>query len=168
MSFDNPMATVVSLHIHGDESGGPMATCDTLHLVAGLGIEEDRRYFAKKSRMTGQPRRRQVTLIDRETIAEHAATLGLPALAPGRVKSNIETLGVPLIDWLGRDVCVGTAVVRFYEPRTPCRQMDAICTGLRALMENNRQGVIAEVLQSGVVRVGDVVRLSSGALTACV
>jgi MOSC domain-containing protein YiiM len=35
--------------------------------------------------------------------------------------------------------------------------MDAICRGLRALMENNRQGVMAEVVQSGTVRPGDAI-----------
>lgn len=126
--------------------------------MAEKGIEEDKRYFGRKRRGTREPSRRQVSLIDREILAEHAAVLGLPALPPGVVRSNIETLGAPLIDWLGREVEIGTAVVRFYEPRTPCQKMDALCPGLRARMEDGRQGVMAEVLQSGVVRVGDRVR----------
>ena len=47
----------------------------------------------------------------------------------------------------------------FDEPRLPCHQMDAIAPGLRKLMEEGRQGVMAEVIRSGVVRAGDVIRL---------
>jgi MOSC domain-containing protein YiiM len=45
----------------------------------------------------------------------------------------------------------------FYEPRIPCEKMDRICQGLRALMENNRQGVLAQVVRTGIIRVGDTV-----------
>jgi MOSC domain-containing protein YiiM len=154
---DSPTGTVVSLHIHGDTSGVAMIHQNELHLVAGKGIEQDRRYFDRSNHKTGRPYRRQVTLVERETIAEHAAVLGLPSIPPGVVRSNIETEGANLGNWLGHDIQIGTAVVRFYEKRTPCGQMDAICSGLRTLMKNGRQGVLAEVIQSGVVRVGDVV-----------
>jgi len=33
--------------------------------------------------------------------------------------------------------------------------MDALCQGLRELMMNNRQGVMAQVVRSGKIRVGD-------------
>jgi len=52
-------------------------------------------------------------------------------------------------------VKIGEAVLRFYEPRTPCAKMDALCQGLRKLMENRRPGVMAEVVRAGVVRMGD-------------
>jgi MOSC domain-containing protein YiiM len=135
-----------------------MSQVSALTLVAEKGIKEDRRYSGRRSRSTGRPSRRQVTLIGREVIAEHAATLGLPTIAPGAVRSNIETSGHDLMQWMGEEIALGTAVVRFYEPRTPCRQMDDLCPGLRALMENGRQGVLAEVIASGIVRVGDPVR----------
>lgn len=126
--------------------------------MAEKGIQEDRRYFGRKSRSTGQPSRRQVTLIEREQIAEHAEVLGLEGIRAGEVRSNMETTGVDLQRLMGRDVQVGEAVVRFYEPRTPCAKMDALFPGLRKLMEDGRQGVLAEVIRSGVVRVGDAIR----------
>ena len=151
--------TVASLHLHADHSGGHMRTVSELNLIVDRGIREDTRYFGRRSRTTGRPSRRQISLINRETIAEHAATLGLESLAPGMVRANIETFGIDLISWLGREVLIGSALVHFYEPRTPCKQMDAICSGLRQLMENNRQGVMAEIVRSGVVRIGDSLRL---------
>ena len=126
--------------------------------MAEKGIKEDRRYFGRTSRSTGQPSRRQVTLIEREQIAKHAEALGLEGIRAGEVRSNMETTGVDLQKLMGCDVQVGEAVVRFYEPRTPCAKMDALFPGLRKLMEDGRQGVLAEVIQPGVVRVGDAIR----------
>jgi len=35
--------------------------------------------------------------------------------------------------------------------------MDRICQGLRELMGNGRQGVMAQVIRSGTVRIGDAI-----------
>jgi MOSC domain-containing protein YiiM len=119
------------------------------------GIVGNDRYFGRTRRISGEPGKRQVTLIEREQIAGHAANLGLPGIEPGAVRSNIETLGVDLVSWLGRRVQVGEATLLFHEARTPCQKMDRVCPGLRALMENGKQGVIAQVLIGGIIRVGD-------------
>ena len=135
-----------------------MQNLEVIHLVANKGIAEDARYFDRRSRTSGQPSRRQVSLIEREQIAEHAAILGVETIAPGAVRANIETHGINLQLWIGREVEVGEAVLLFYEARQPCQKMDLICSGLRKLMENSRQGVMAQVIQDGVVRVGDTIR----------
>ena len=123
---------VASLHLHPAEPGAPLQTIEAVEVVAGQGIQGDTRYFGRLSRDTGQPTRRQVTLIEREQIAEHAAALSLPSIPPGAVRSNIETTGINLIALLGREVEIGGAVLRLYAPRDPCAKMDAICQGLRA------------------------------------
>jgi MOSC domain-containing protein YiiM len=156
-----PLGQVASLHLHLAESGTPLQAVDTVEVVEGKGIAGDTRYFGRLGRDTGQPRRRQVTLIEREQIAEHATALGLPAIAPGAVRSNIETSGINLITLLGHEIEIGEAVLRFYGPRDPCAKMDAICQGLRARMMDQRQGVLAEVVHSGRVCVGDTIRLRS-------
>jgi MOSC domain-containing protein YiiM len=130
-----------------------MRSLAQLELVEQKGIAEDRRYFGRFSH--GRPSKRQVTVIEREEIGEHAAALGVESFAPGVVRSNIETEGIALIPWLGRRVRAGSAVLEFVEPRTPCHKMDELAQGLRELMENGRQGVIARVAVSGIVRVGD-------------
>jgi MOSC domain-containing protein YiiM len=154
-----PPGHVVSLHLHPAESGAPLQSVENIEVVEGKGIAGDTRYFGRLSRDTGQPTRRQVSLIEREQIAEHATALGLPAIAPGAVRSNIETAGINLIALLGHEIEIGEAVLRVYAPREPCAKMDAICQGLRARMMNQRQGVLAEVLRSGRVRVGDPILL---------
>jgi MOSC domain-containing protein YiiM len=75
------------------------------------------------------------------------------------VRSNIETSGVNLIALLGQKVEIGGAVLHLYAPRDPCAKMDAICQGLRARMMNQRQGVLAEVVRSGRIFVGDVIQI---------
>ncbi len=149
---------VASLHLHPIEPGTPLQAVEAVEVIAGHGVQGDNRYFGRLSRDTGQPTRRQVSLIEREQVAEHAAALGLPTIPPGRVRSNIETAGINLISLLGQEVEIGEAVLRFYAPREPCAKMDAICQGLRARMMNNRQGVLAEVVCSGIIRIGDPVQ----------
>jgi len=148
---------VASLHLHPLEPGAPLHPADQVELAAGKGMVEDNRYFGRLSRTSGEPSRRQVTLIGREEISEHAAALGMQSIPPGAVRANIETLGVDLLSLLGRKVAIGNALLSFYEARTPCAKMDAICQGLREAMKNQRQGVLAEVIEPGLISVGDLI-----------
>src|SRR5262249_42770086 len=117
-----------------------------------------RRYFGRIGRSTGRPNRRQLSLVEREQLAEHAAVLGLLTIAPGAARANIQTTGIDLGSLGGRQVELGETLVVCYGAREPCHKMDAICAGLRQLMENGRQGVMAEVVRDGRVRVGDSIR----------
>ncbi|HEY5912217.1 MAG TPA: MOSC domain-containing protein [Verrucomicrobiae bacterium] len=151
---------VASLHLHPVEPGTPLFRVEFMELVEGKGIVGDNRYFGKLSRDTGAPSRRQVSLIEREQLAEHATGLGMAIpIAPGAVRSNIETSGVSLIQLLDKEIELGTAVLYLHSQRDPCAKMDALCQGLRERMMNGRQGVLAEVRRSGKVRVGDPIRV---------
>jgi len=151
----NHTGRVASLHLHPEKAGEPMRSVDSFELVEQKGIRGNPRKFGAISRSTGQPSKRQVTLMEREQMAEHAVALGLQTIAPGAVRSNIETLGVNLVALIGKQIQVGTATLLFYEARTPCEKMDRICQGLRELMKNQKQGVLAQVVRGGVIRVGD-------------
>jgi MOSC domain-containing protein YiiM len=150
---------VASLHLHPAEPGAPLMAVEAIEVVEARGIQGEPRYFGRVSRDTGQPNRRQVTLIEREQIAEHAAALGLTGIPPGAVRANIETTGVNLISLIGREIEIGAVVLSVYARRDPCEKMDAICQGLRLRMMDGRQGVLADVRRSGTIRVGDPVRL---------
>ena len=125
--------------------------------MAAKGVECEPRYFGR-TRSNGEPSRRQVSLIEREQIAEHATALGLEAIPPGAVRANIETSGINLVALVGREIEIGDAILVVVEPRDPCEKMDAVCRGLRKLMENERQGVLAQVVKSGTIRVGDGIK----------
>jgi MOSC domain-containing protein YiiM len=149
--------TVASLHLHPEVPGEPMRAVAEVCAEAGQGIAGDARVFGRQNR-TGQISRRQVSLIAREEIARHAAALGLPGIPPGAVRSNMEITGIELAAFLGCEMEVGEAVLLFYEARTPCHKMDRIAPGLQALMSQGRQGVMAQVVLSGKIRVGDKIR----------
>lgn len=148
-------ARVASLHLHPAESRKPMQAVNQIEVVAGMGICGEPRYFGRLSRKTGEPTRRQVSLMEREQIAAHAAALGLESIPPGAVRANIETHGIDLIKLIGKQIQIGDSVLLLYEARKPCEQMDAICAGLRGIMENSRQGVMAEVIRPGSIRCDD-------------
>jgi MOSC domain-containing protein YiiM len=153
------LGTVASLHLHPAQSGAALEPAAEIQVQAGKGIAGDPRYFDRKRR-DGTPSRRQISLIAREQIAEHAAALGLApeAIPPGAVRANIETCGMNLTHWVGRKVEVGEAILFFYETRKPCHKMDAVAPGLQRLMSDGRQGVLAEVVRSGCIRLGDPIR----------
>jgi len=159
-----PCAQVASLHLHPIKPGEPLQQVATIEVVAGKGILGEPRYFGRIKSSTGKPTRRQVSLIEREQIAEHAAALGLQTIPPGAVRANIETLGINLVELASQPIEIGEAILLLGEPRTPCERMDAVCVGLRALMKNNRQGVLAQVVKSGRIGVGDPIRLAKGPL----
>src|SRR5437660_575572 len=111
---------VASLHLHPKEPDAPMQNVQTIEVVESKGILDEPRYFGRKSRDTGRPSQRQVTLIEREQIGEHATTLGLQSIPAGAVRSNIETSGINLISLIGHEIEIGDAVLLFYAPRDPC------------------------------------------------
>jgi hypothetical protein len=152
-----PSGRVASLHLHPATPGAALQSVEVIEVVAGQGIQDEPRYFGKLSRSTSQPSRRQVSLIERERIAEHAVALSRQSIPAGMVRANIETFGIDLIQLVDSEIQIGGAVLFLYEPRKPCEKMDAVCSGLRALMEDGRQGVMAEVVRGGTIRVGDAI-----------
>jgi len=160
MSSPTPISVlgrVVSIHLHPAVGGTPMVSVAEVEAVAQRGLAGDRRYHGRKSRSTGLPTRRQVTLVGRETLAGHAQTLGIECIQPGHARSNLETEGIDLAAWVGKRLKVGAALLEVVECRTPCAKMDAVRPGLRLLMAAPGQGVLARVVESGAIRVGDAI-----------
>jgi MOSC domain-containing protein YiiM len=152
-----PLGRVTSIHLHSPKASTPMTDTSEIELEAGKGIVGEPRYYGRKNRF-GKQTRRQVTLIEREIIVEHAKALNAN-ISPGFVKSNIETSGVDLISLIGKKIQIGDAVLNFYEPRLPCDQMDRLIPGMRLLMCDKRQGVVAEIVRSGHIKIGDELRI---------
>jgi MOSC domain-containing protein YiiM len=150
---------VRALYFHPSAPGTPMRSTDAFELVEQMGIRGNARYFGRRSRSTGEPTVRQVSLMEAEQIQAHAQALDLEQIAPGAVRANIETAGIDLLGSVGCDLAIGEAILRICEPRTPCAKMDLICPGLRERMRQNRQGVLAQVVRSGQIRVGDPIRV---------
>ena len=143
---------VASLHLHAGP-GEPLVAVEAVFAEAGLGLRGSRKYGRKPD---GTESKRQVSLIEREVLAQHARALGC-VIPPGAARSNVETVGVDLVPLVGRRLMIGEAEIEVTLARTPCEAMDLVAPGLQEAMRGGRQGVLARVVRSGLIRVGDAI-----------
>jgi MOSC domain-containing protein YiiM len=156
------MATgsVVAISIT-EQGGGPMTQLGEVRAIAGRGLEGDR-YFAKQGTFTDNPNAtgREVTLIEIEAIQALERDYGV-TIQPTDARRNIVTRGVALNHLVGREFRVGDVRMRGVRLSEPCNHMaslvnpeqkDKIRLGLM-----HRGGLRADILNDGVIRVGDAV-----------
>jgi MOSC domain-containing protein YiiM len=97
-----------------------------------------------------QGSKRQILIVDRETLAE----FGLP---PGVVRENITTVGLNVAEFkAGQRLTIGDAVLEVTIPCEPCSRMDEIRMGLQDALRN-RRGVLCRVIEGGRISQGDAV-----------
>ena len=149
---------VASLHIHPSKAGEPMLSVDSMAIETNAGIVGNTRYWQRQSPSTGKPTHRQISLIEREQIEKHANSLGLPCIEAGLGRSNIETEGIDLVTLVNRKISIGETILYIAATRDPCHKMDKITLGLREIMMDKKQGVLARVVQSGHIRIGDAIQ----------
>ena len=107
-------------------------------------------------------RRRQITVIEREAWDAAMKQLGGNASPVGR-RANLMVSGVKLADTRGQILTIGGVRLAIGGETTPCERMDEYLPGLRAAMKPDwRGGVFAQVLDDGIVTVGDRVELVAG------
>lgn len=149
-------------------------TCEQITLLKGLGVEGDahmgakvkHRYLVKKD--PDQPNLRQVHLIHSELFTA-LATKGFEGIQPGQMGENITSIGVDLLA-LPRNtiLTIGKEVqIQITGLRDPCDQVNSIKDGLfNALIFKDADnkiirlsGVMAIVLEGGVIHKGDRIRV---------
>ena len=102
-------------------------------------------------------RRRQITIIEREIWEALMRQLDA-GISPSNRRANLMVSGVRLSDTRGRTLRVGAVRLAIGGETTPCERMDEALPGLRDAMRPNwGGGVFAEVLDDGVITVGDTV-----------
>ncbi len=153
--------TVVSISVTAN-AGQPMTAVEEVRAVAGQGLEGDR-YFLKQGTFTNNPNAtgRQATLIEAEAIEALERDYGVK-IDHKDARRNIVTSGVPLNHLIGKQFRVGDVRMRGVRLSEPCNHMaslvneelkDKIRLGLM-----HRGGLRADILNDGVIRVGDAVR----------
>jgi MOSC domain-containing protein YiiM len=131
---------------------GPMDEKTEATLEAGKGIVGN----------VDRSRRRQVTIIEREAWDAATKEAGTEAPPAGR-RANLMVSGIRLESTRGRVLQVGGVRLAIGGEVTPCERMDEVAPGLRAALRPQwRGGVFAQVLDDGIVTVGDAVELIDG------
>jgi MOSC domain-containing protein YiiM len=126
---------------------GPMHEVTEATAVAGQGIAGN----------VDRSRRRQVTIIEREVWDALVRALGAD-VPPSSRRANLMVSGVQLQETRGRTLKIGTVRLAIGGETTPCERMDEAFPGLRAAMRPNwGGGVFAQVLDDGIIAVGDAV-----------
>jgi MOSC domain-containing protein YiiM len=124
--------------------------------VPERGLEGDRYFFGRGSFSRWPGEGRDLTLIGRESIDAVLRDHGID-LADGRSRRNIETVGIDLDDLNGRKFRIGEAVVRGARLCAPCRHLERLIGPGTYDAMLGRGGLRANILEAGVIRVGDVI-----------
>lgn len=146
---------VVSLYIARD-AAVPMESAQEVKAIAGRGLEGDR-YFNGTGHWSKTPGvGREVTLIELETIEALEREKSI-AIAPGAVRRNVVTRGVPLNHLVGREFQIGAVRLRGTRLCEPCAYLEGltqrgVLTGL-----THRGGLRAEIVTGGTIRVDDAI-----------
>ena len=126
---------------------GPMDPVDAGTLVAGRGLVGN----------ADQGSRRQVSLIERERWEALMKEMD-DSIAPSARRANLLVSGVRLAHSRDCVLRVGSCRLRIAGETRPCQRMDEALPGLRGAMRVDwGGGVFAEVLDSGLIAVGDEV-----------
>ncbi len=134
----------------------PMQAQEAITLVAGRGIEGDR-YMLETGFYSDKPEiGRQVTLFEIETLEALKRDFDID-LAPEEHRRNVTVRGVPLNHLVGRQFRLGSTLLEATRLSFPCKHLDEI-TGKEVFDPLvHRCGLNCQILEGGVVRVGDKV-----------
>lgn len=148
--------------------------CGEIVLLAGLGVEGDAhlgvtvQHRSRVAKDPSQPNLRQVHLIHAELLDElkHKGF----SVAPADMGENLTTRGVDLLALpQGARLHIGEqAVIEVTGLRNPCKQINDFQPGLmQAVLDYDangqlirKAGVMAIVIEGGVVRPGDAIRVA--------
>jgi len=137
------MASVVGVFTSPARKSGRSAPHERRHAIAGQGLE---------GCAHANPPKREVLFVSKEH-------LDSVEVEPGAIRENITVEGTDVEKWpVGQRVRVGAAEFEITMVCDPCHRMDELRDGLRAKLEGKR-GMLARVVESGEVAVGDKVEL---------
>ena len=128
---------------------------DNVRAVPGRGLEGDRYYLSTGTSPDGNHApEKEVTLVEAEQVEAFNREYDT-MFRPEETRRNIVTRGVSLNDLVGREFRVGEARLRGIELCEPCSYLAKITDQrvLEGLL--HKAGLRAQVVEEGVIRVGD-------------
>lgn len=136
------------------EAGAPARALDSVRALAARGLEDDRHTMGRGTFPSGVPGS-AITLIEAEVCDSFA-----PPLDASEHRRNIVTRGTDLNSLVGHEFVVGMVQCRGTRLCEPCNVLQGYASRpvLRPLV--HRGGLRADILQSGVLCVGDQVRVT--------
>ena len=137
------MASIVGVFTSPARKSGRSDAHERRRAIAGQGLE---------GCAHANPPRREVLFVSKE----HLDSVNVE---PGAIRENITVEGYDVQRWpIGQRVRAGVAEFEITMVCDPCHRMDELRDGLRAELDGKR-GMLARVVESGEVAVGDDVTL---------
>ena len=137
------MATVAGIWTSPARKSGRSIGHERRQAIAGFGLE---------GCAHANPPRREVLFASKE----HLDSVDVE---PGAIRENLTVEGADVQHWpIGQQVRVGEALFEITMVCDPCHRMDELRQGLRAEIDGKR-GMLARVVESGEVAVGDEIEL---------
>jgi MOSC domain-containing protein YiiM len=135
---------------------GPARLVPQTEALAGLGLADDR----LGRRASGSASARQLTLIQHEHLAVIAALVRSAPIDPVALRRNVVVSGLNLLALKQARLRIGAALIEIVGPCAPCSRMEEVLgPGGYAAMRGHG-GMTARILEAGLLRVGDVVRVA--------
>jgi MOSC domain-containing protein YiiM len=148
---------LVAIYI-GARKAESLARVDQAEAVVGRGLAGDRYFLHEGTYSKKAGPDREVTLIELEALEAIRREDGL-ALDPGQARRNLVTRDVPLNHLVGKEFTVGPVVLRGIRLCEPCGHLEKLTLkGVEHALVH-RGGLRAQVVQGGVLRTGDPIRL---------
>jgi MOSC domain-containing protein YiiM len=150
---DAPLSTgVVEAVFVAPEAGAQATALDEARAIAGEGLEGDRHIDGRGTFPSGLPGS-ALTLIEAEVCESFS-----PPLDADVHRRNVVTRGIDLNALVGHEFLLGSVRCRGMRLCEPCMVLERYASQpvLRALV--HRGGLRADIVEDGVVRVGDSVR----------
>ena len=143
--------TIEAIFVAGD-AGEPAQARESVRALAGHGLEGDRHVAGTGTFPSGLPGS-ALTLIEAEVCESFA-----PALSATEHRRNVVTRGIDLNALVGHEFLLGAVRCRGMRLCEPCMVLERYATRplLRPLV--HRGGLRADIVEDGVLKVGDDVR----------
>jgi MOSC domain-containing protein YiiM len=139
----------------GPAEGGPVRSVTEVSALSGRGLEGDRYLVAEGEEHDPAD---EITLIAVEGIERASEEAGLE-LSPADMRRNIVTRGVDLSYLIGKRFRVGEVEIEALADNPPCRYLQELAGKplLKPMIKHG--GVRGRILRTGIIRVGDPIRM---------